>query len=134
MTDGGAFGSGGELDVSLFGRDVPNVLGGFVPIFALMAAGEFGDKTQLVTIGLAIEYGAHPGIWVGEMIAIIPVSLANAYFFHTFSHRFDARKAHFVGAAIFAFFAADTILAITTGFSIWETVVSEVSAVLAAAI
>ncbi|MEF8825638.1 MAG: TMEM165/GDT1 family protein [Halapricum sp.] len=134
MTDGGAFGSGGELDVSLFGRDVPNVLGGFVPIFAMMAAGEFGDKTQLVTIGLAIEYGAHPGIWVGEMIAIIPVSLANAYFFHTFSHRFDARKAHFVGAAIFAFFAADTILAITTGFSIWETVVSEVSAVLAAAI
>jgi len=133
-TDGGMLASSGELDVTVFGRDVPNALGGFVPIFAMMAAGEFGDKTQLVTIGLAVEYGAHPGIWVGEMLAIIPVSLANAYFFHTFSHRFDQRKAHFVGAAIFAFFAADTVLAITTGFSVWETVVGTVAGQLAAAI
>jgi len=133
-TDGGVTTASGELDVTLFGRDVPNALGGFVPIFAMMAAGEFGDKTQLVTIGLAVEYGAHPGIWVGEMLAIIPVSLANAYFFHTFSHRFDLRKAHFFGAAVFAFFAADTLLAITTGFSIWETVVETIAEQLAAAI
>jgi putative Ca2+/H+ antiporter (TMEM165/GDT1 family) len=129
-TDGGTLTSNGELDVTVLGRDVPNALGGFVPIFALMAAGEFGDKTQLVTIGLAVEYGAHPGIWVGEMLAIIPVSLANAYFFHTFSHKFDLRKSHFLGAAIFGFFAADTVLAITTGFSIWETVVGQIAAVL----
>jgi putative Ca2+/H+ antiporter (TMEM165/GDT1 family) len=131
-TDGGTLTSSGELDVTVLGRDIPNALGGFVPIFALMAAGEFGDKTQLVTIGLAVEYGAHPGIWVGEMLAIIPVSLANAYFFHTFSHKFDMRKAHLFGAAIFGFFAADTVLAITTGFSIWETVVGEVASVLTA--
>ena len=129
-TDGGMTTASGELDVTLLGYDVPNALGGFVPIFAMMAAGEVGDKTQLVTIGLAVEYGAHPGIWVGEMLAIVPVSLANAYFFHTFSHTFDLRKAHFLGAAIFAFFAADTVLAITTGFSVWETIVGTVAAAL----
>ena len=96
----------------------------------MMAAGEFGDKTQLVTIGLAVEYGAHPGIWVGEMLAIIPVSIANAYFFHTFSEGFDARKAHMVGAVIFFFFGFDTFLAVLTGFSVWETVVNTVAATL----
>src|SRR6056297_2508124 len=60
-------------------------LGGFLPIFVLMATGEFGDKTQLVTIGLAVQYGATSAIWAGEMLAIIPISLANAYFFHTFA-------------------------------------------------
>jgi len=131
-TDGGV--AEGELDVELLGRklEVPQRFGGFVPIFLMMAAGEFGDKTQLVTIGLAVQYGARPAIWAGEMAAIIPVSLANAYFFHTFSHRFDVRKAHLAGAAVFLFFGLDTVLALTTGFSVWETVVGEVAAVLSA--
>jgi len=137
-TDGGAIDATGridvtgKLDVSLFGREIPNALGGFVPIFAMMAAGEFGDKTQLITITLAARFGAHPGIWLGEMLVIIPVSLANAYFFHTFSHRFDVRKAHIAGALIFAFFAADTLLAVGTGFSVWETVVATISETLLA--
>ncbi len=126
QTDGGLL-ADGDLDVEVAGYRVPNVLGGFLPIFALMATGEVGDKTQLVTIGLAAQYGAHPSIWVGEMLVIVPVSLANAYFFHTFSHRFDLRKAHLAGAAIFAFFAADTVLALTVGFSVWETVVGTVA-------
>jgi putative Ca2+/H+ antiporter (TMEM165/GDT1 family) len=58
------------------------------------------------------------------MLAIIPVSLANAYVFHRFSHRFDVRKAHLAGAALFAFFAADTLLAVLTGVSVWEILVS----------
>ncbi|SFR47697.1 TMEM165/GDT1 family protein [Halogeometricum limi] len=107
--------------------------GGFVPIFAMMAAGEFGDKTQLVTIGLAVEYGATSAIWAGEMLAIIPVSVANAYFFHTFSHRFDVRKAHLVSAAVFAFFGLDTVLSMATGFSVWEAVVGAVTAFLGVA-
>jgi len=127
-TDGGVVTPGGDLDVELFGREVPDVLGGFVPIVAMMAAGEFGDKTQLVTIGLAAQYGAHPGIWVGEMLVIVPVSLLNAYFFHTFSHRFDVRKAHIFGAVVFGFFALDTTLSITVGISVWEQVVSTVAA------
>ncbi|MBB6645790.1 TMEM165/GDT1 family protein [Halobellus ruber] len=102
--------------------------GGFLPIFALMVTGEFGDKTQLVTIGLAVQYGATSAIWAGEMLAIIPVSLANAYLFHTFAHRVNMRKAHLASAALFAFFGADTVLSITTGFSIWETIVGAISA------
>ena len=129
QTDGGLAAVDLDFDFdapTVLGRRLgsPGGLGSFVPIFAMMAAGEFGDKTQLVTIGLAVQYGAHPGIWMGEMLAIIPVSLANAYFFHRFSHRFDVRKAHLAGAALFGFFALDTLLAITTGFSVWEAAVS----------
>ena len=101
--------------------------GGFLPIFVLMATGEFGDKTQLVTIGLAVQYGVTSAIWVGEMLAIIPISLANAYFFHTFAHRFDVRRAHLASAVLFAFFGADTVLSIVTGFSVWETFIGAVS-------
>jgi putative Ca2+/H+ antiporter (TMEM165/GDT1 family) len=125
QTDGGV--ATGGPDVSILGREVPEYFGGFLPIFAMMAAGEFGDKTQLVTIGLAARYGAHPGIWVGEMLAIIPVSLANAYVFHRFSHAIDLRKAHYAGAAIFLFFGVDTAQSILTNVSVWEWIVSVVS-------
>jgi putative Ca2+/H+ antiporter (TMEM165/GDT1 family) len=124
--------------VDLAGKDLPGPLnrfsgsfGGFLPIFVMMVTGEFGDKTQLVTIGLAVQYGATSAIWAGEMLAIIPISLANAYFFHTFAHRFDMRKAHFASAALFAFFGADTALSILTGFSLWETFIGSVSAAVA---
>ncbi len=126
-TDGGITGVQGFASPTVFGRDVPTVFNGFLPIFAMMTAGEFGDKTQLVTIGLAVQYGAHPAIWVGEMLAIIPVSIANAYFFHRFSDRFDSRKAHLFSASLFLFFAADVALKLLTGFSVWETVVGVVS-------
>ena len=123
----GVLTDGGELDVRVpyFDRQIPNKLGGFLPIFAMMAFGEFGDKTQIITISLAAQYPAFgTAIWTGEMLAIIPVSIANALFFHTFSHRFDLRKAHFVGAALFLFFAADFALKTLIGFSLWETVVT----------
>ncbi len=126
---------GGELDVRVpvVDRQVPNALGGFLPIFAMMAFGEFGDKTQLITVTLAAQYAAFPtAIWTGEMLAILPVSLANALFFHRFSHRFDLRKAHLVGAALFAFFGLDTLLSIATGFSVWEALVTAAAGLLAA--
>ncbi|MFB6235639.1 MAG: TMEM165/GDT1 family protein [Halopenitus sp.] len=118
-----------ELELPVVG-EVPSYMGGFLPIFTMMAAGEFGDKTQLVTIGLAIQYGAHPGIWVGEMLAIIPVSIINALFFYRFSQTFDRRKGHFFGATLFAFFGLDTLLSVFVGFSIWEQIVSFVSEVV----
>ena len=127
QTDGGMAAVDGDLDVSVAGFDVPDRFGNFLPIFVLMAVGEFGDKTQLVTISLAVEYGAHAGIWVGEMLVIIPISIANAYFFSTFSHRFDVRKAHVAGAALFFFFGLDTFLALVTGFSVWEEIVAAVA-------
>ena len=129
-TDRGDLTDGGELNVRVpvVGWRVPNLFGGFLPIFALMAVGEFGDKTQLVTIGLAAQYAHGTAIWVGEMAAIIPVSLLNAFVFYRFSHRFDARKAHFAGATLFAFFGVDTLQALVTDVSVWETVVNTVSA------
>jgi putative Ca2+/H+ antiporter (TMEM165/GDT1 family) len=105
-------------------------LGGFLPIFALMVTGEFGDKTQLVTIGLAIQYGASAAIWFGEMAAILPVSLLNAYFFHTFSHRVNVRKAHIFSAGLFGFFGLDTLLGMITGYSIWEDLVGTLTTVI----
>ncbi|GGJ14982.1 UPF0016 family membrane protein [Halobellus salinus] len=125
-TDGG-FAQLADVDLPAPIEKYAGSFGGFLPIFALVVTGEFGDKTQLVTIGLAVQYGATSAIWVGEMLAIIPVSLANAYLFHTFAHRVNMRKAHFASAVLFAFFGADTVLSITTGFSIWETVISTVS-------
>ncbi|WP_256298940.1 TMEM165/GDT1 family protein [Haloarchaeobius salinus] len=124
-TDGGVFGSAGGLDETrtVFGHEMPASLAAWFPIFGMMAAGEFGDKTQLVTIGLAAQYGATPAIWTGEMLAIVPVSLANAYFFHRFAHRVNLRKAHIASAALFGFFGLDTFLALLTGFSFWETFV-----------
>lgn len=120
-------------DLSLPGRldRYSGSFGGFLPIFALAATGEFGDKTQLVTIGLAAQFGATSAIWVGEMLAIIPVSLANAYFFHRFAGRVDMRLAHFGSALLFAFFGADTVLSIATGFSVWEAFVGAVGGVAA---
>jgi putative Ca2+/H+ antiporter (TMEM165/GDT1 family) len=129
-TDGGNV----AADVTVFGREVPDAFGGFLPIFAMMAFGEFGDKTQIITIGLAAQYGASPAIWAGEMLAIIPVSIANAVFFHRFSHRFDVRKAHLGAAALFGFFALDTALSIATGVSVWETLVSTISEAVVAAV
>jgi len=115
----------GEVSIGRF--SIGGRIGQFASIFALMAAGEFGDKTQLVTIGLAVQYGATPAIWIGEMLVIVPVSLANAYLFHHVAHRIDLRTAHFVGAGIFAFFAADTVLSIATGLSVWETAVDTIA-------
>jgi putative Ca2+/H+ antiporter (TMEM165/GDT1 family) len=131
-TDGGVVGAVPDVAPNFeIGRfSIGGPVGRFLSIFSLMAVGEFGDKTQLITIGLAAQYGANPAIWVGEMAAIIPVSLANAYFFHRFSHRFDLRKAHYVGAALFAFFGLDTVASITVGFSAWETIVGTVSQAL----
>ena len=129
----GIVGDGGELDVQvpILGWGVPNALGGFLPIFALMAFGEVGDKTQLITITLAAQYPAFPtAIWTGEMLAIVPVSLVNALFFHRFAHRFDLRRAHLGGAALFLFFAADFLLKVLIGVSVWETIVTTAAGAL----
>jgi putative Ca2+/H+ antiporter (TMEM165/GDT1 family) len=128
LTNGGLAGIDGEI--AIFGREVPDRFGTFVPIFVMMATGEFGDKTQLVTIGLAAQYSAGSAIWLGEMLAIIPVSILNAFFFYRFSSRFNVRKAHIAGAAMFFFFGMDVLLSITIGFSIWETIVSTVAGAL----
>nr|WP_272931390.1 TMEM165/GDT1 family protein [Halobacterium noricense] len=133
--DGGIVALGGRFEqATIFGRAIPTYFGGFVPIFAMMFAGEFGDKTQMVTIGLAAQYGAAPAIWVGEMAAIIPVSLLNAMFFARFSRSFDARRAHLAAAALFFFFAGDVALQLAFDVSVWETIVETLAGLLPVAL
>lgn len=98
--------------------DVPDGFRGFLPAFSLMMFGEFGDKTQLVTISLAVQYGAHPGIWVGEMLAIVPVSLLTAFFFHAAADRMGSRWLHRGAAALFLLFAADVAAEYVLGWSV----------------
>jgi putative Ca2+/H+ antiporter (TMEM165/GDT1 family) len=104
----------------------------FLGVFSMMAVGEVGDKTQLVTIGLAAQYGASSAIWVGEMLAILPVSLVNALLFRRFAHRVDLRMAHYAGAGIFLFFALDVLLSVATGVSLWDTAVQAIANALSA--
>lgn len=134
-TDGGIIGApAGTIEgFEALGHTIDGRLGRFCSIFTMMAAGEFGDKTQLVTIGLAVQYGATSAIWLGEMIAIIPVSLANAYLFHRFSDRFNVRTVHYLGALMFAFFGVDAVLGMATGVSVWDGIVGSISDVLLAA-
>jgi putative Ca2+/H+ antiporter (TMEM165/GDT1 family) len=91
---------------------------GFVPSFSLMVFGEFGDKTQLITIGLAAQYGAHPAIWFGEMAAIVPVSLLTALFFARTSSYVNTRTVRYGSATLFVLFAADIAAKYLLGFSV----------------
>lgn len=128
-TDGGVT-TVRDFDAEIAGFELPDTVTTFLAIFAMMAAGEFGDKTQLITINLAATYGAAPAIWAGEMAAIIPISLANALFFYRFARWFDLRKAHYAGAAIFIFFGLDAVLTLTVGISLWEQIVDTVAGVV----
>jgi putative Ca2+/H+ antiporter (TMEM165/GDT1 family) len=131
-SDGGLVSLGGRFQsATVFGRRLPRYFGGFLPIFAMLFLGEFGDKTQLITITLAAEHGATPAIWVGEMLAIVPVSILNAAFFHRFAGTFDARRSHAFSAVVFFFFAFDTFLTVLFGVSIWERVVAAVASAVA---
>ena len=120
MTDGGtgthAGGRLAELDAHL-----PDGAEGFFPAFSASAFGEFGDKTQLVTIGLAAQYGAHPAIWLGEMLVIVPMSLFTAFVFNRGARRLtdDHRRWLFFGSALlFLAFAADIAAAYWFGVSV----------------
>ena len=107
----------GGYRVSRFLPFEPGRFGGFVPSFSLLVLGEFGDKTQLVTIGLAVQYGANPGIWVGEMLAIVPVSLATALAFDRLAGRYDTNWLYRLSAAVFLLFAADIAATYLLGIS-----------------
>lgn len=110
--------NGGTATSGLFQRSTPSTFRGFWPAFSLMVFGEFGDKTQLVTISLAVQYGATPAIWVGEMLAIVPVSLATALVFDKAAHRLNRVWVHRLAAALFLIFAIDITVTYALGLSI----------------
>jgi len=120
VTDGG---TGTHVDGRLAGLDayLPDGAEGFFPAFSASAFGEFGDKTQLVTIGLAAQYGAHPAIWLGEMLVIVPMSMATALVFNRGARRLtdEHRRWLFYGSALlFVAFAADIAAAHAFGVSV----------------
>ena len=118
VADGGTYADGrlAGLDAHL-----PDGAEGFFPAFSASAFGEFGDKTQLVTIGLAAQYGAHPAIWLGEMLVIIPMSLLTAFVFNRGARRLtdEHRRWLFFGSALlFVAFAADITASYAFGVSL----------------
>jgi putative Ca2+/H+ antiporter (TMEM165/GDT1 family) len=90
---------------------------GFVTSFLVMVFGEFGDKTQIITIGLAIQYGASPAIWLGEMAAIVPVSLATALVFNRSTRWITRRWIRRFAASLFLLFALDIVAKYSIGRS-----------------
>ncbi|MFC6718996.1 TMEM165/GDT1 family protein [Natrialbaceae archaeon GCM10025810] len=92
-------------------------LRGFLASFSALALAEFGDKTQLITIGLAAQYGRHPAIWAGEMLAIIPVSALTAVFFWRVARYLNLTWVTRAAAAMFLLFAADIAATYVLGFS-----------------
>jgi putative Ca2+/H+ antiporter (TMEM165/GDT1 family) len=120
LTDGG---TETYADGRLAGLDahLPDGAEGFFPAFSASAFGEFGDKTQLVTIGLAAQYGAHPGIWIGEMLVIVPMSAFTAFVFNRGARRLtdSHRRWLFYGSALlFLAFAADIAAAYWFGIDV----------------
>ncbi|WP_254766111.1 TMEM165/GDT1 family protein [Salinilacihabitans rarus] len=109
---------GGSRFLESVQSSVPPRFRGFLPSFSLMVVGEFGDKTQLVTIGLAVQYGATSAIWIGEMLAIVPVSLVTALVFRRTADRFDRAWVHRVAAVTFGLFALDIAAEYAVGTSI----------------
>ncbi|MFB6196903.1 MAG: TMEM165/GDT1 family protein, partial [Halobacteriaceae archaeon] len=112
-SDGGVSESSSTQGVNLFNYEIPAVGGGFLPAFAMIAFGEFGDKTQLVTFSLAVQFTHGAAIWAGEMLAIIPASLLTATFSNRFAHRLNIRWVHYGASALFLFFGFDILLGIT---------------------
>ncbi|WP_254530811.1 TMEM165/GDT1 family protein [Natrinema gelatinilyticum] len=93
-------------------------IGGYLSSFSAMGVAEFGDKTQLITISLAAQYGASPAIWVGEMFAIVPVSLATAVFFSRTTQVLNLTWVLRSAAAMFLLFAVDIVAQYVFGVSV----------------
>lgn len=97
---------------------VPNKLEGGVMAFIIMMFGEFGDKTQIITLSLAAKYGASWQIWAGEMLAIIPVTLANAFLVSKFTEKYNSKKLKYIAVILLVLFSIDIFLSQAIGFSI----------------
>lgn len=97
---------------------VPDRLEGGVMAFVIMVFGEFGDKTQIITLSLAAKYGSSWQIWAGEMLAIIPVTLANALLVSKFTEKYNSKKLKYASVILLILFSIDIFLSQAIGFSI----------------
>lgn len=97
---------------------VPDRIEGGIMAFLVMCFGEFGDKTQIITIGLAAKYGVSPEIWIGEMLAIIPVTFFNSVAVSKLSDNYGGNKIKYLASIILVLFALDIIAGQLVGTSI----------------
>jgi putative Ca2+/H+ antiporter (TMEM165/GDT1 family) len=97
---------------------VPNRIEGGVMAFLVLCIGEFGDKTQIITISLAAKFGQRPEIWIGEMLAIIPITVLNAFLVHKISEKYKGKKVNLAASFLLLIFAFDIFLSLTVGFSV----------------
>ncbi|MDY6777007.1 MAG: TMEM165/GDT1 family protein [Candidatus Nanohaloarchaea archaeon] len=107
----------GEPGTPAWEEVFPGRVRGLASSFTLTGVGEFGDKTQIITFGLAAKYGPHPSIWVGEMLAIVPVTAANAYLVDRASGAFDKRWVYLVSAFLLLVIAMDVVSTYLLGSS-----------------
>lgn len=103
---------------STISEKIPDRFEGGVMAFIIMVFGEFGDKTQIITLSLAAKYGASWQIWAGEMLAIIPVTLANAFLVSKFTEKYDSEKLKYIAVILLVLFSIDIFLSQAIGFSI----------------
>ncbi|NLA37104.1 MAG: TMEM165/GDT1 family protein [Actinobacteria bacterium] len=81
-----------------------------IAAFALIGMAELGDLTQLTTASLAAKTGTPFHVGVGAFAALLAVSALAATFGARLTERISMQKLNFVGAAVFAGFAAWTAL------------------------
>jgi putative Ca2+/H+ antiporter (TMEM165/GDT1 family) len=93
--------------VDLLSNKVPDSIEGLVIAFSVICFGEFGDKTQIITLTLAAKFGASPEIWIGEMLAIVPISILNAYAISNFSDKYNSNLFKYLAILVMFLFAAD---------------------------
>ena len=103
---------------SMVSEEVPDKIEGGVMAFIIMVFGEFGDKTQIITLSLAAKYGASWQIWAGEMLAIIPITIANALLVSQFTDKYNSRALKYIATILLVLFSIDIFLSQAIGFSI----------------
>lgn len=91
---------------------------GFAAAFGLFAVGEIGDKTQLITIALAVRYGADPAVWLGVMAAFVPVTAVTAVASARLSDRVRPELVRRIAGAVFLAFGVDALAGALFGRSL----------------
>ncbi|MCP5157676.1 MAG: TMEM165/GDT1 family protein [Ectothiorhodospiraceae bacterium] len=80
--------------------------------FSLILVAELGDKTQLTMVTLGAGTGSPWSVFVGGTLALWAVSLIGIVVGATWLRRIPARLMHRGAAALFALFAAGSVVAI----------------------
>lgn len=93
-----------EADATSFYR------GPAITTFVLILLAEFGDKTQLVTAGLAARHGAPWSVFVGSTLALWAVSLLGVVAGDRIARRISLPMIHRIAGLLFLLFGAGMLV------------------------